>query len=336
MVTRSKRRGFTLVELLVVIAIIGILVALLLPALNTVRESARRATCTANQKQVALAVKTYEEQRRGYPAGAYYDRAEGETYVHQSAAGTVTALTPGTDATDDTGDPFSFVVKLLPYMEFGHIYEAIDTTKAPFDTLNAGQAEARIPSLICPSYGGPVDTPEYSTTNPISITNYKAIGAVTKTILDDSAKVKSNAYISVTGTPNYSDGGGMIHPYGAVRSAKATSLTFLTTETKEQDLAAWYSGATAVIHGTFDNCGTEEVGLNNKWSATPQSVVYTAYGGSKNMTWGPSSEHPGVVVFSFADGSARSVADDISINIYTAMITRDSADNSPVGDYLAE
>ena len=71
MVFRAKRRGFTLVELLVVIAIIGILIALLLPALNTVRESARRSLCSANEKQITLAVNAYYEAQRSYPPSAF-------------------------------------------------------------------------------------------------------------------------------------------------------------------------------------------------------------------------------------------------------------------------
>ena len=73
--TGWRQRGFTLIELLVVIAIIGVLVGLLLPAVQQAREAARRSLCTSNVKQLALACHTYADANRAFPAG------QGGTYT---------------------------------------------------------------------------------------------------------------------------------------------------------------------------------------------------------------------------------------------------------------
>src|SRR5262245_46719238 len=77
----ADRRAFTLVELVVVIAIIGILVALLLPAVQAAREAARRGQCTNNMKQVVLAILNYESTKKQLPRGTY-------NYIDSTAHGT--------------------------------------------------------------------------------------------------------------------------------------------------------------------------------------------------------------------------------------------------------
>ena len=118
-----KHKAFTLVELLVVVAIIGILVAILLPALNTVRESARGNTCTANLKNIALAMQMYESNRRSLPPSRNGDGG------------------------------WSAQAVITPFLEQGHVYEGIDFTQSYDGILLNGQliSSYRVPIYNCPS-----------------------------------------------------------------------------------------------------------------------------------------------------------------------------------------
>jgi len=123
--------GFTLVELLVVIAIIGVLVSLLLPAVQAAREAARRMSCQSNIRQLALAVLNYESSRNKLPPMGL-----------SRQAGTRTLL--------GSGKQLSWVVLLLPYLEQSSVHDAFDLDKDAFKQEREPQ-EQFLDVLLCPS-----------------------------------------------------------------------------------------------------------------------------------------------------------------------------------------
>ncbi len=133
--SHSRRHGFTLVELLVVIAIIGILVALLLPAVQYAREAARRTSCQNNLKQITLAVHNFESTKQLLPS----------------------SWKPALPVSGKF-DGWSAQAQILPYVEQGNIYGYINfdlsyTQQAPVPATNPPQklSSTKIPVLVCPS-----------------------------------------------------------------------------------------------------------------------------------------------------------------------------------------
>ncbi|HEY4233927.1 MAG TPA: DUF1559 domain-containing protein [Lacipirellulaceae bacterium] len=121
--TIARRTGFTLVELLVVIAIIGTLVALLLPAVQSAREAARRTECQNHLKQIGLAIQNYHDSQQAFPMGR------------------------------DRSDQFavSWAYRLLPHLEESAIYASLDRTQRVDDIANATAMRTPIEVYACPS-----------------------------------------------------------------------------------------------------------------------------------------------------------------------------------------
>ncbi|QDU90488.1 Type II secretion system protein G precursor [Pirellulimonas nuda] len=128
--------GFTLVELLVVIAIIGILVAMLLPAVQSAREAARRTACQNNFKQAGVALHNYHSSQRQFPPGTLF--------TEQSSTTTCPKVVAGVRG-------FGWAAFILPYMEEQTLYDRFNFDINVYDGENWNASTTLVPAFVCPS-----------------------------------------------------------------------------------------------------------------------------------------------------------------------------------------
>jgi hypothetical protein len=283
------------VELLVVIAIIGILVGLLLPAIQASREAARRGACANNLKQIGLAIAGFQLSKTIYPA------SNTDELVIWDAGGGYRN--------------HSWMSVILPYVEATALKDAINFTVSAMDAANRSVAGSVIPIYRCPSYLGPdLTTDTHYPPGAYAIGNYVSIGA---SDVDHIWRVDLKPE-------------GVIFPLSAIKPAEVTdglSKTMFVAESREERMRVWIDGRTAA------NTALRDDSYSALPSTSGISLNYTPYysDGDIKCDYGPSSTHPGGAWHLYGDGSVHFLPDTISAANYVALCTRAAGD---IVDYV--
>jgi prepilin-type N-terminal cleavage/methylation domain-containing protein/prepilin-type processing-associated H-X9-DG protein len=302
------KRGFTLVELLVVIAIIGVLVALLLPAVQAAREAARRMQCANHLKQIGLAMQNYHSAHKTFPPAAIRD---------------ISSSTP------NFSDPrVSFHGRLMPFMEFQSFYDQIQWNAGWESNVHTPLRKQLIPDFVCPSRET-ADANYFYVNNGWQTgpgefaTHYAGVMGAKDTIPGTQYDIE---------TVNVQEGGfatnGLVVRDRGVSAKKVTdglSKTFIVGE------ISWDIGEFEAWLG----------GLSPKWrnSMTTKNVKYplnsyrfdpTLNFKEINDTSFGSQHSGGGAHFAYADGSVHLINDLVDLNVLKANASR--ANNEILND----
>jgi len=293
MVRSRPKRGFTLIELLVVIAIIAILIGLLLPAVQKVREAAARSTCQNNLHQIAIAAMNYESANQVLPPGQ--NNSHAAMFPTPTTASNISSYANGMVGT---------LAFLLPYVEQQAAYSTLPGTlwTAPptqqYWGTGAPGLNAKIKTFICPS-----DNMDTSGSNDAPFLLYYNGGVTIYTF----------GAVTGFGRTNYGSNAGYL---GNVQGFDTRAGPFtVNSKTKLTD----------ITDGTSNT-----LGFGDYICGTPQTRTLSALWANVNMPTFPGlapisagwaqfgSKHTGNVVnFALCDGSVRSISTSIDYNTYT-------------------
>jgi len=313
----NSRRAFTLIELLVVISIIGILVAIVLPAVQSARESSRRTQCLNNLKQIGIAMQNYHDSYLCFPPG----------YV--TVPGGNSIVGPPDPTSGDTGPGYGFLMLALSQMEQLALRNSFNTNLNCWDPANAVAAASPIPPYICPSAVG--------AQGPYNVVN--ASGTVL-------ASFSRSTYVGVAGriavwdnpTPDLSKiADGVLYRNSRTRIADirdGTSTTMLVGEQTPYHTNSTWVGvvpgavtlpALAFASVPFDLAAAQ---VNVHSGPTPQEVPPIIKPPNQPFAlpdemW---ANHPSGCNVMFCDGSTRFIVDTVDPIIWSRLATRSAND----------
>jgi prepilin-type N-terminal cleavage/methylation domain-containing protein/prepilin-type processing-associated H-X9-DG protein len=322
---KMKRNAFTLVELLVVIAIIGILVALLLPAVNAAREAARKAQCKNNIRQMVLGFITYENANKKYPNSIIGCNGHNPTTNPSLPCHNPT----GSLRSDRRG--YSGFVQILPFVEEKPLYDLFSKGRglapwtgayvsgpaydSPADWTqvpdNMKFIATPVKTYLCPSDGAPLTI--LSGTTTVAGTSYAMNGGTLGPESNETTYVKSeNDGIAFQGrflkSKDVRDG---------------LSQTFFLGEVRDRDRYNDSTGNYTYLFNYWTTGGrwsycwrTTSVPINTAFNELTTIINSTPLNGAFG------SQHPGGAHFAFGDGNVRFIEDTIDLRLYKAITSR--------------
>jgi prepilin-type N-terminal cleavage/methylation domain-containing protein/prepilin-type processing-associated H-X9-DG protein len=312
------RKAFTLVELLVVIAIIGVLVALLLPAVQAAREAARRMSCQNNVKQLSLGLHNHHDTVNAFPPGA-------QEKVYQRPAPTA-----GNPALIDGA---SWLVFILPYIEQQNVYDKYDQTVSWNNAINLSIGNYYIKPFNCPSGSNArsgsgseasqgmnnYSTHYYGVMGPTGTANISGQNfTYTSTSAGSNAHWSSHGVLSLV-----REGTNAVAPRRMADIIDGTSNTFVTGERSMVEIAPNPNAYRSWVRG-FSGASATTKNMTNPIGA----VFYNNSNNFNDISFG--SQHPAGCNFGMADGSVKFMPKATDLNLLKALSSMNGGESAQV------
>lgn len=315
---QSRRLGFTLIELLVVIAIIAVLAAILIPAVQSARESARRTQCINNMKQIVLATTNYHDTHKVFPSG-FISGQVAPTNIQSMPTpvllilGAPSSNGPAPVVTINDwvySNDFSWASFILTQMGQGAVNMNFNEAKTSANNQSAVQVE--VSSYVCPSAQLPTARPPAAGGQPLGGYAYGTYRANSGT----SPRPNATSPATVNGIM-FRDSS---ISYRDIRDGESNTLMY-----GESLFGYWGDGNSCCTRvADDDNNGAPDWGRDGaNPSAAPSTFDSYLNAGNNGHFFGFGAAHPDVAVFGICDGSTRTFAKTLDFKILQALATRD-------------